>query len=280
MDIVSHSNRTGVFPGYGIYSPPYEKKAAFPKMLYRGHAVRLDKGSRDSYYQQHVVRKYQMHSLNAGFSGKEGIPLKDQNNFKFPSQRTFCPRTPRGKWTNFPMTVEMGKYTRGFEGKYVANPASATVREKPRPTPVRTRTAFSTRRSVDLPSRPLPSPLDFAMESRLYEEIEPEIIDIMAARNEVFQSYQNRVESALMSDNDRGNGLGSNPVSRLGFTSDFKPSNKQSRARPKTTSFFVEGPNSNLLLPVPFVMPSNRAYRPLQLKQRSFSAPVAVAGVN
>lgn len=277
MNVASAQNRTGLYPGYGVYSsPPHDRRTTIPRMLYRGHAIRIGRGEENPYYNQHTVRRYQMHSLNAGFSGKDNIPLKDQNSYKTPSRRAFCPQTPSGKWANYPMTVEIGKYTRGIGGGYLPSSVSVTAREKPLglPAPARSRTSFSLRGSVDLPSRPLPSPLDFTSDMRLYEELQPEIIDIMAARNEVFLSFQNRVESALMNDNDPV----SSPPSRLGHVGNNEtlPSLKPiyPKARPKT-SFFVEDANSNLLLPVPFIMPNNRLLQRPQ-KLRSNSAPIVL----
>lgn len=289
MNVTVPQNRTGLYPGYGMYPPhPVERRTTIPRMLYRGHAIRIGRGDEDSYYQQHQVNRYQMHSLNAGFSGKDRIPRKDQNSYKVPFQRLFCARTPSGKWTNYPMTVEIGKYTRGNGSRQLSTPLPGGIKQLSTPLPeatrrnrnsivsipARSRTSFSFRGSVDLPSRPLPSPLDFVSDTRLYEELQPEIIDIMAARNEVFLSFQNRVESALMNDRDPI----SNPPSRLGFAGNnemlpsLKPLNQ--RTRPKT-SFFYEDPNTNLLLPVPFVMPNSRLpQHPMKL--RSNSAPVVM----
>lgn len=54
-----------------------------------------------------------MHSINSGFLGSK-VPLKDKTKFKIPNERRYHDKS-HGKWTNFPMTVEIQRYAKGAE---------------------------------------------------------------------------------------------------------------------------------------------------------------------
>ncbi|XP_076816330.1 uncharacterized protein LOC143462166 isoform X3 [Clavelina lepadiformis] len=59
-----------------------------------------------------------MHSLNAGFIGLK-VPIKDQMYFKPPDERKR--NHVRGKWTNYPMSIEIRKIAGyGTSGSYLA----------------------------------------------------------------------------------------------------------------------------------------------------------------
>lgn len=83
--------------------------------------------------------------------------------------------------------------------------------------------------NYNLYSRPATTPIDRRTQGHtpseftadpdgieLYESLEPEITDLMAARNEVFQTYQQRIEHALYNDSNQTKNLLSLPASRLG----------------------------------------------------------------
>lgn len=282
MEYADHQNKTGIYLANGMYSPIHERRATVPVMLYRGHMVKYPQTNLDEYYyHRHVVKKYHMHTLNAGFAGKLAIPVKDKRKFKIPSQRTFQSTKPGGKWTNFPMSIEVGKYTQGYEG-HVDNPALPPVPEKHNVI-VGSRTSsrfFNKRASTtsETHPRPAPSPLDYTDDVRLYDDIEPEIMNIMTMRNELYQSYQNRIESVLQNDDNYYKDLRSMPVSRLGFISEQKfPKSLPTRRTPKPSSYIAEDAKTNLLLPVPFVMPGHLSIK-FQQSRRAYSAPTVSPG--
>ena len=258
-------NMTGLYVSGFIregYLPPQEKRSTIPSTLYRGHVVKLARRPTSNPHRNSVGR-YPMHSLNSGFNGVV-VPLKDRKNFERFSKtrdKVTNKNVTYGKWTNFPMLVEMRK-----------------VGGTPVPEPFLNKNNFLVGNllTIDSDQQPLPSRQTKRFTSAgyyhdkgddiFYQSMYKEIESVVAKQSEIAAANHSNLKRLLNSYDD---------TLAPQVTAALQPSKRastsvgySSKALSTTKTMLPQRPftsanssnnqvNSTLLLPVPYVSQYN-----------------------